>query len=443
MRRSRATDWTAFAEHTPREPARVPIAPLLVQTNPAADPGALAPVSEGVVVNLLKLLDEVDDAVGVSLIEWLAYGDLEARESLRGRFAGLELHEVRSLGWDPVVRRRAWDLIAEKFEDTQATVEGLAQFLGRLRLIPTGAKALAEAHGLPEPSPGNEADPDGRTDLYVYEARPLLEVALGVDLELFYAIAPDVLKSPWLGRHQLGWLLGFLTIDDEQEVWTDEGFFHAVRADRLVVTWGGKHGKKGRVSVKVHESSKAAAKDFEKKVAKEAEKLGAAAAPPTVHVEDLDEALRTAANYNRRDDIETLLARGADPDAPDSKDGWTALHRSRGGDPSVVRALLTAGADADAATSAGLTPLDLIAGQLPSVATLASAERLVAAGAKGRSEGTTPLHRAAAEGNAALVRVLLDGGLSPTARDDAGKTPLELAEAAGHALTVAWLSAAG
>jgi ankyrin repeat protein len=55
---------------------------------------------------------------------------------------------------------------------------------------------------------------------------------------------------------------------------------------------------------------------------------------------------------------------------------------------------------------------------------------------------TTPLHAAARGGNLEAVRILLDAGADPTRRDAAGKTPLDVATAAGHEWVIPMLRGA-
>jgi ankyrin repeat protein len=60
---------------------------------------------------------------------------------------------------------------------------------------------------------------------------------------------------------------------------------------------------------------------------------------------------------------------------------------------------------------------------------------LIAAGADVNAtqrNGFTPLHEAAQHGDDELVELLLSAGADPTARTDAGDTPADTAEAAGH-----------
>jgi len=73
--------------------------------------------------------------------------------------------------------------------------------------------------------------------------------------------------------------------------------------------------------------------------------------------------LALAARTGRLDDIHTLIRQGADPDLPSGRNGWTpllhAIHKFRR---SSVGALLDAGADPNARSTQGFTPLAMAAG---------------------------------------------------------------------------------
>jgi len=55
------------------------------------------------------------------------------------------------------------------------------------------------------------------------------------------------------------------------------------------------------------------------------------------------------------------------------------------------------------------------------------------------SDGTTPVMTAAGVGNLEILQILLEGGCCPHARNQAGQSALDLAEAAGHAQCAALL----
>ena len=96
--------------------------------------------------------------------------------------------------------------------------------------------------------------------------------------------------------------------------------------------------------------------------------------------------------------------------------------------PAVVEALIAGGADPNARTEDGATPLHIVAlkNSDPSIV-----EALIAGGAdpNARSEdGMTPLHPAALVGDPAVVEALIAGGADPKARDNAGRPPFDYAK---------------
>lgn len=104
-----------------------------------------------------------------------------------------------------------------------------------------------------------------------------------------------------------------------------------------------------------------------------------------------------------------LLERGADPDHALPDTGETALHAalSKANRPQydeVVRVLLAAGADPGARTRVGVETGGFMR--------------------DARTRGETPLHRAAAFGTEAAVRLLLDAGADPEVKDANGDSPL-------------------
>jgi uncharacterized protein len=120
-------------------------------------------------------------------------------------------------------------------------------------------------------------------------------------------------------------------------------------------------------------------------------------------------------------------------------DGWTPLHLAAFfGHPATVEALLGAGADVRAVSRNG-------EGNLPINAAAAGprAERrptivwlLIAGGSpvdgRGSPSGHTPLHEAAFNGDAALVRLLLENGADRRLRTGDGQTALEIANLKGR-----------
>ena len=144
--------------------------------------------------------------------------------------------------------------------------------------------------------------------------------------------------------------------------------------------------------------------------------------------------LHLAAAYNPNPDIATVLLRaGADPNDAHrsySAHGETPLHSVRynaDDDASFVAVLLEGGADPNARTQAGSTPLHYAASGL----SIEDVKQLIQAGSNVRARdlrGRTPLHAAAMYSPyPSVVDVLIDAGADRDAGYAGGLTPLHLA----------------
>lgn len=156
----------------------------------------------------------------------------------------------------------------------------------------------------------------------------------------------------------------------------------------------------------------------------------------SARAEESGEALRKAIRAGDVAAVQRLLAAGADVNAA-SETGRTPLYRAAlSGRTEVVRVLLAAGADVNAATTSGRTPLHIAISMRRNevVRVLLDKGANVNAAIKGGvKDGQTPLHLAASDGLADVVRVLLEKGANPNAADKEGWTPLQLAVLEDHA----------
>lgn len=142
--------------------------------------------------------------------------------------------------------------------------------------------------------------------------------------------------------------------------------------------------------------------------------------------------LHVAALLGRIEAVQWLLCSGARTSIPAEPSGACAIHWAAiGGDPSVVSALIEAGADVDAQSRDGATPL-MFASQYSRVECV---RLLVAAGARVNAtstKGWTSLHGAAIGGNAEIVAYLLENGADATRADGSGWLPVHCSASRGH-----------
>ena len=193
-------------------------------------------------------------------------------------------------------------------------------------------------------------------------------------------------------------------------------------------------------------------------------------------VQDEGDALRAAAARGRSDVVKQLLDRGADPNAKDVSGVPPLMYAAIYGHPDVVTMLLDHGAEVNATATGGVTAFGLAAAmghasvldvlldygaeinakvQEGGVTALMAAvdsthtdavKVLLRRGANpnaATSDGRTPLHDAAAQGNAEIVGLLLENGADPNIAGGEWETALITAVVNPHAEIVTMLLEAG
>ena len=160
-----------------------------------------------------------------------------------------------------------------------------------------------------------------------------------------------------------------------------------------------------------------------------------------VYTQDVNLELIEAGEKGETENIERLLAAGAEVDAKDEKGVTALMHASAESHTQSVEVLLAAGADVNAKANDGLSALMVVArGNTKIVGALLDAGADVNAEAQ---HGVTPLMVAVAMGHRAIVRTLLDAGADVDARADSGVTALILSERNGYVEIAALLKSAG
>jgi ankyrin repeat protein len=124
-----------------------------------------------------------------------------------------------------------------------------------------------------------------------------------------------------------------------------------------------------------------------------------------------------------------------------SRDGFTALHFAGFfGQPESARALIEAGAAVDAVAANPMTVMPLHSAA--SARNLETVRLLLNHGAPPNARqhgGWAPIHAAAQNGDRAMVELLLRHGADPKLANDEGKTPAMVAREKGHAEVAALL----
>jgi ankyrin repeat protein len=147
-------------------------------------------------------------------------------------------------------------------------------------------------------------------------------------------------------------------------------------------------------------------------------------------------AIHVAAAWGKTGSVVAIIEAGADIDSR-GPGGWTPLfYATQSGKTDIVEQLLARGAELAAKDQQGRLPVLLAAenGHLEIVQIMLA--RGVDKDTKDDKTGRTLLHIAAANGQGSLVGFLLNNQATLDAKDENGKTPVDLARDAGHKMLV-------
>ena len=139
----------------------------------------------------------------------------------------------------------------------------------------------------------------------------------------------------------------------------------------------------------------------------------------------LNRELFAAARSGKADLIENLVKEGADVNAPTSQGTTPLVVAAKLGRTDAVKALLESGADPNIGDKFGRMPLHWGLGQKETVEHLLNKGADVDATGK---EGATALHVAAQRGEVEAAGLLIAKGADVNAKDNGGKTPLQMAK---------------
>jgi ankyrin repeat protein len=156
-------------------------------------------------------------------------------------------------------------------------------------------------------------------------------------------------------------------------------------------------------------------------------------------------AIFAAAMQGDSAQVEKLLSANRSLVAAVSSDGWTPLHlAAHFGHTGAVRMLINKGADVAARSRNAMANTALHAATAGRSVEVMKVLLECGAGPNARqSGGFTPLHAAAQTGETALAETLLDGGADVNVRADNRQTPLDFALLQGRQAMVEFLESRG